>query len=539
MGSSWHPLGVPRRATARLWLALLVALVAMASLSLPTPPAEARTAHVPAQFVAKTYTEVLGRAPQDGEWNGGLHHFSTHGCDLTNLVTWALPVYDSRELRSLRYDPEHLALVVYRGVLNRDPDTAGHAAWTSRLAAGARAVDMAYALFHSREFAVRAHKLCTGQHEGWGSQRPMALGPELDGTTLNSMLLAAGPGSVVALEPGTLVRLDAQLIVPPGVTLTTKGVTHRQRYAQMARIVRNRDTWIGDDVFPGWTGDQMVRVLSGGSVRHMWIDGQRNRAVDKEPGTVTLYAELGNQHTVIAHNKVENSPGDQTIKVGDDRYRPGTCGRADVVRNLVTAYSSASWTRADGRGLWTDGIFTQCENSRVLGNEVIDATDVGIIAFRSRLGAVAAKVVGNRVMQAGNNAFGGLVADSWNDGTPELPTSFAGTRFERNVVATSPHTQFVIAIAVGSRPWGLSGVGTGAQFIDNTTGAMGAQATQFLSVNGMRDAVTRGNGGQIGIVGPYGRSGCARAGSVANPPTFATGDLQPHHRHDNDGCVKP
>ena len=58
----------------------------------------------PGQFMAKLYTEALGRAPDAGGWQGGLNHFKANGCNRASLTTAALGVYTSAEYDARGYD---------------------------------------------------------------------------------------------------------------------------------------------------------------------------------------------------------------------------------------------------------------------------------------------------------------------------------------------------------------------------------------------------------------------------------------------------
>ena len=53
---------------------------------------EARTSPViPAQFVAKTYTEALGRAPGQDGWRRAIAYFAQAGCSAANARGLAVP----------------------------------------------------------------------------------------------------------------------------------------------------------------------------------------------------------------------------------------------------------------------------------------------------------------------------------------------------------------------------------------------------------------------------------------------------------------
>src|SRR5579864_1438076 len=98
--------------------------------------AAAAPAAVPAQFVAKMYTEVLGRAPDPQGWQAALNYFEVNGCDQRRLAAWGGSVFESAEFHSLGYDEPAITLLLYRSILNREPDPAGYRDWLNALSSG-------------------------------------------------------------------------------------------------------------------------------------------------------------------------------------------------------------------------------------------------------------------------------------------------------------------------------------------------------------------------------------------------------------------
>src|SRR3981189_346715 len=82
-------------------------------------------AAVPAQFVARMYTEVLGRAPDPRGWNSAMRYFQANGCNRASLMAWGSTVFSSAELSALDYDSAATTLILYRSILNREPDKVG------------------------------------------------------------------------------------------------------------------------------------------------------------------------------------------------------------------------------------------------------------------------------------------------------------------------------------------------------------------------------------------------------------------------------
>ena len=82
-------------------------------------------AEIPNQFIAKMYTEVLGRAPDQGGWSWGVNYFSNYGCSATTLRNWGRNFYASPEYASRNYDNASKVLTLYRGILSREPEQGG------------------------------------------------------------------------------------------------------------------------------------------------------------------------------------------------------------------------------------------------------------------------------------------------------------------------------------------------------------------------------------------------------------------------------
>ncbi len=93
----------------------------------PVAPAPARsyTPPAPGPFIAKVYTEALGRVPSQGEWQDLVTAFTT-SLDCVGTVTETLyTMYTGPEFMARAYDPVARLLALYRGGLNREPDAAG------------------------------------------------------------------------------------------------------------------------------------------------------------------------------------------------------------------------------------------------------------------------------------------------------------------------------------------------------------------------------------------------------------------------------
>ena len=248
------------------------------SLILSVGLASATLAHgaPPSQFIAKTYTEGLGRAPTESEW-AAAHQALSGTINVTTLRAWARSIYLSAEYDALyktgaTYDNEARVLTIYRGILNREPDPVGLAARAGALDTGTSWSATLDYLFYSQEFATLSTKIRDLDTYGFGATQASDLhfvgpkwrvgfGNSCSPTTysvqeLQDCLDHAAPFggfAEVYLAQKAVFRLTTTLRVPSNVYLMTEGQPSHARYALMARLVR-----------AGSFDGPLVRVETGG-----------------------------------------------------------------------------------------------------------------------------------------------------------------------------------------------------------------------------------------------------------------------------------
>lgn len=163
-------------------LARLVLIFALfGALALPahasvTESAESSSGRVPAQFIAKLYTEALGRLPDETAWRGLSGEFRAHGCTPAMVGEAVRSFYTSDEYMALPYEHEARVLTLYRGALNREPDQAGFDHYTSVLRHGqASWKAVVEAFVNSAELAALSASICghsPAYHFGTSPRRP-------------------------------------------------------------------------------------------------------------------------------------------------------------------------------------------------------------------------------------------------------------------------------------------------------------------------------------------------------------------------------
>lgn len=462
-----------------------------------TPPAA--TDSVPTQLIAKLHTEGLGRLPTQSEWQAGVDHFTATGCTSAAIEQFGTGVLTSTEYAALGYDNAARVLTLFRTVLNRDPAPGGFDQFHAQLQAGTPWNDVVAQVHDLPEFADVSAMACGPDPDyDFGWQEAIAVptsGTGFAGGTgeeLQALLDATPPGGTVWLAQKAVVRVRLPLTIPDGVTLATTGIPTPNAYALQGRLVRSA-------YFP----TAMVTIRPGAKVQSVWVDGQRGVAAsetlaDNDLGqggyTLTARNTIGVTASVnvsilggtLVDSMLSNTSGWATVVLGT---ADGTVCEAHVAGNLVTAYTS------DHATVFSDGISNYCDHAVIEHNEVVDATDVGIVSFwTSSEQRQRSEVRFNTVLSAGNNAYGGLVADGTLS-NKSRPPDFTGFVAHDNLMWTSDRTHFDVAISVGTRAWfgQNSATGTGASFLDNTTGMLSARVGTGIGVSGMTEATVLGN----------------------------------------------
>jgi len=471
-----------------------VGAAAAAALAAGTLPAAA-AAVVPTQFIAKTYTEALGRAPSPSDWSNSVAYFDTNGCSAATLKSYGKSTLLSAEFASFGYDNVSRVIAGYRAALNRDADASGLtnlvSELDSRTTSWSGAVDK---LFDNSEFDALATRICstTSPDYDFGVGAAVdapTIGSGFSGTqsALQAALDAASPGSTVTLAGRAVIRLSSSLRVPAGVTLATSGTPGPTRYANMARLVR-ADSW------PTFAAPAVI-LAPGAKLRSVWVDGQLSDPARRKESAFNVRA-LSGSGTEVRDSRLSNPAGSTNLALAGRAETGTACVDAVVTGNLLDSYAA---DHADGR--WTNGIAVGCEDADVSGNTVVDASDSGI-ALRGQAGtAQSSQVTGNTVLNAGDGAFAALALDPGRnvggagDAGGTSSRSFTGALVSGNTLFNSARAPLATGIAVGTRAWyGTRAYnGSGASVRANGSGVAGLWARDGIVVSGMLSATVSGN----------------------------------------------
>lgn len=508
---------------------LLLLLCALLGQSVAVPAA------VPAQFVAKMYTEALGRAPDAPGWSSALAYFNANGCGQSLLASWGDSVFQSAEFRSLGYDDAAIALILYRAILNREPDAASYAASLRALSVGEPLAAVAAGLFASSEFGRLVPYICSGASYSFGTLGtglaiaiPTTRAGGYGGLTeaeLQGMLDSTAAGATVYLQQESVIFLTQPLTIPAGVTLATYGLPGPHQHALMARLIRAAP-------FPG----PMVEINlvddpnPSGSLRSVWVDGQRALATPFVAAAINVEIYGGTDATLDA-NFLSNSPGWSTVhSYGSLDGR--ACAGNTITNNVVTAYASVH-----ANGQWTDGLSLGCEHSTVTGNQIVDPTDVGIVVFNAYPATQQSAVTGNTVISSGNSAFGAYAFDPLQNRSAG-PPDFTGAAISNNVLWSGPNSHFIIGLSVGSRAWFAAGeIGRGAAAIGNSTAGIQTNLGAAIVVSGMDSATVQSNVFADAPI-PASWTACSIGNVLASVSAgLASGSIQPYVDVGVSGCM--
>ncbi len=569
-----------RRAVRGVWVAC-----AALALCFAAEPARA-AAVIPTQWIAKQYTELLGRAPTPSEWSRRVSFYqSAATCDAASLAALgkelarssafldAYPAASSLD-KSLRLT----ALV--RAAFNHDPNTNDWNAYFVPYLNGSATWDQTVDALYGGVFAtfVAPQACASGAASyGWGYSPPLDVRqmtgqpPSRTQAQLQAAIDQAGSGSTVLLQPGEVIRVGGAtngnqgLRVKAGVTLRTSGAPTLAAYARMGRIVpAGPDGWVCVSFLCNQVG--IVNLDAGAKLASAWVDGQGAGSINYKQANVDVVGSTVAAPSSVTDSRISNPVRDGTgIRVRGYATSGNACAGAVVQRNLVTGYGSAH--RFDRLALpeWVDGIAIQCEQASVLDNEIVDASDTGILIYgafnrAANAGAVQRSVVqGNKVLSAGLSAHVALGADAIGDSIGDrdnfvvpaldlpLERSFAGARIASNTFWTGPRTHFDIGIMAGGAPrWGDHRVfGRGLAVTNNTVGGASARVNIGISVLGMNGVTLSGNTAAYTLVdtmpaSTFGKCPLVNVGVGSTERSSLSTGAQASVVHDGaDGCLTP
>lgn len=506
-------------------------------------------AAVPSQFIAKQYTEGLGRAPDPSGWQNATNYALSAGCSAATLQTLAFNVFSSSEYTSKGYTAEEQVLTAYRAIFSREPDSSGFPFWVNSLKSGHTVAEILPSMMSSQEFADLVPAICSGNaYDPIGApKQAMDIG---SGTWTQAQLESClNSNAVCSVPPRTVVYLTSTLTIPAGKVLETQGGYDHFMYARQARLVRN-------------SGTQGILVVlqPGATIRNIWVSGQRRLYKG------SLVAQPNAQDNVFPNiNYVGGNDG--VIRgVRSDAPLAAThiatfpvptpavptsptafLGSVLIDNNLTTGYEQSHYV--DGSPVaWADGISNHITNATITNNHIVDPTDVGIVIFGHDGSTQFSTASNNLIVHAGHSAYGSLGLDATQCLQSHSACQFSGTGYTNNTLfaGQSQHSDIMLFNGTGAwAPPSCGGVGdiycgTGGQMSNNKTilgDSNQTVRTQVgIDVDGMLGAVTSGN--SLNVI-PVSLGNCYKGPMILNALSMghASGTLQAGTDADIDHCI--
>jgi hypothetical protein len=372
---------------------------------------------IPYQLITKAYTEGLGRVPEPQELVQKAAELAPQGCREATLATWLKSMLVGPEAMRLPLTDRQRVQTAYRLLLNRDPDVAGWDYYATLPFPAA--VD---AIMKAPEWRANVYKICTSNGKGYGFGAT-PIDTATPGAALQAQLDNTPPGGVVTFSGR--VEIAAPLVIPAGVTLkSTPG-----HYAQQGTLLRN-----------GTYAAAIVRLLPGSTLRDLVVDGRR-----QEYGYIeqAMNIEVAGSGATVQGVRSQNVPGWTYLFCSP---HAGSVTNVSIRDNTILGYANNRKPESIG---WADGISLACTSADVRHNQVVDATDVAIIAFDPHATGSSFNIDQNYMLNVGNDAWG-MYGIEQGEGAPK---NFSDTTFSANVVFTAGKTSARVGILNGARTW--------------------------------------------------------------------------------------
>lgn len=278
-------------------------------------------------------------------------------------------------------------------------------------------------------------------------------------------------GNVAVLCQGAVFELTESVVMRGnGQRIFTQGLPTDDRRAVL-RLAS-----------PALTTAVVMKDRSDAVLSHVVVDGNRPGLGYYGIGGALVSAGGASRGQTIRSVKIQEPRGWTSLHLieGDGS---GACTGAVVENNSVGPAGSSD-------GTWSDGISMACRDSTVRGNQIVDATDGGIVVF----GAPGTVVENNTIRAITRRMLGGINLVDYQP----YQGDFRGTIVRNNLIeAASAPIQ--IAMAMGLRPWVCLADGVadhefllyGGTVTGNTL--RGSLMRYGLAVDGVRDWVVKDN----------------------------------------------
>jgi len=413
----------------------------------------------PGQFLAKLYTEAHGRAPSVSDWYYFRNDFYNN-CNHASLAGFIRFVYTSQEFLSKNYTNAERIFTLYRGVLNRDPDSSGFYWYLNNLQNGNMTwQDVVNSVANSTEFQNMVPIICDSPSYHWRAYYPFKLpsssgGYDVpDGDSLQKIINNANVGDTIWLKQGSLIIMKRPLIINKRVYIATYGKPDVTHYAKMARLLRHPDF----QEFQGDTPSPIIAILADGAgILNIWIDGFAT-TIWYLKGYTTDYKRVRNLSILVLANNVVIKNCKFSSNFGWSHiHAPSWFGikkRLYIAGNIVTAYDHFHTIIPPNYITWTDGFDIEADSTIIENNSFIDLTDGSITIFRLHPGVPQTTIIRNNIiLNSGNSAYSAIGFDNQRQRNwipNDKDTIINGGRIENNIIMTAEYNHIDVVIFAG------------------------------------------------------------------------------------------
>ncbi len=230
------------------------------------------------------------------------------------------------------------------------------------------------------------------------------------------------------------------------------------------------------------------------AIESVIVDGNRPEYGYKDGEALLIFGRDA-RGAVVKNVKAKNTRSWSTLQLPE---WGGSC------RN-ITVRSSTFGPAGTADGRWADGISLSCEDSEIVGNRIVDATDGGIVIF----GAAGSAVKDNTIIAENRTLLGGInMVDYGNDGNA-VHSDYSGTVVEGNTI-DARGALIKIALGMGPSAWNwchhAGDRNRGATVKNNVL--EGSRMGYGFVVDGVKNWTVTGNSDNSSHVGTPG-TGCA------------------------------
>jgi hypothetical protein len=459
---------------------------------------------LPSQFIAKTYTEALGRAPDGTGWWDWHNYFDVNGKNINTLKAFAKIVFTSQEYKGINYDNGDKVITLYRTLLCREPDLAGFTG-IKALLDGGTPIETVVESFCDPNGEMKY--LLPGIWSGGGYNG--AASGDFPGSLPRTFVQAPTKptdtylvgsnivwGSdlqyiidhvsehVIMLGQRAVIKVDKTIVLKNGKTLCTysnpSNPLTRYKYVQFARLVRTTNF----DV----TGSKqasvyipVIQVQTGSRLEHVFVDGGMSwHKYDGAISNIQVRTVDGSQAEIFEcrSSNVQSGSG---MDIEEYWSGPNYTPDIRITNNLIACYETGH------NNTNADGITCKMGNCTIQGNQVVDATDVCIVL--QNVGPLSTSnqgshVFNNTVVNAGKSAIACFCYDGITHANKTSATelSFNNARIDHNLVLMGYNKDKVNFdfVITSSLPWDFPGR---ASHIKNIVGYLWINNNYFVKVN--------------------------------------------------------